>query len=548
MVLALAAYLADDPFTGILYTGFIIYVFVSEHGMSERSRKEIRFLTEIDCFLGNLKHHYFRTGSIRDAVFFATDGIGLPLRREIEEISDILESPEMKTLGIAYQNSHKSRYLRILMSMIMLVDENGDQNTGNGSVFINAVMQLRMEVRDARRFMNNRRHKFMGLTWTAALPLMSVGFIAAWAADTNPNLLLFYYGRTGTVLRLAILGIGFVCYRFAANLKNTGIETAQDADGEDRDPFTDRIRQLKKSIKSVILFCCAGVTVLLCLISGHAEAVQLLKTDTRNIEMLCDIADGRQIAAMEYLIPLYTCELIENKDLPRDPQQIAYRLLEEKGIGSTEVASSAADEIIRRAQAADRERTDPVDLLTVLVFAALTACCPKLDMIFEKLLKGGKIKDEIILLQLIVSIQKDVPGIDPKAILETLESFSVYFKEPLRKCIDEYGICETEALEQLRNSCDNADFLRIVDCFIVADELGTETAFDEISSEIRAFREDRKAERTIDLENDVLLGTLAAILPGGIILFGYLLVPFMISALNLFNTYQDSLKDFISIT
>ena len=547
MILAVAAYLADDPFIGVIYTGFIVYVFVSEYKHSEETGKEIRFLTELDRFLGNLKHHYFRTGSIRDALFYAADGIKAPLSIELAEIAGILESPDLRTLGNAYQNSEKNRYLRLLMSMMMLVEENGDQDNENGSVFINAAMQLRMEVRDERRFIKNRKHKFMGLTWTAALPSLSVGFIASWATETNPNLLLFYYGRTGTLLRLTIAGISFVCYRFVSGLKNAGIEsTNEEALGSN--VILRWLEGLKKGIKRIVLFCFTGLIVLSALMYSHKEAVRLLQTDTGNIEMLCDIADGRQIAAMEYLIPLYTRKLVMEKGPMPDVEELAGELLNEDGIGNAEVASSAAEEVIRRAEMAVSEGTDIIDLIVVLAAAAIAAFYPKLGGVFDKIVRNSKVKDEIILLQLIVSIQKDVPGISPRVIMETLESFSVYFKEPLRRCIDEYGICETEALEWLKNSCENTDFVRIVDCFIMADELGTETAFDEISSEIRAFREDRKAERTIDLENDVLLGTLAAILPGGIILFGYLLVPFMISALNLFNSYQNSLKDFISIT
>ncbi|MCR5323588.1 MAG: hypothetical protein K6E85_10000 [Lachnospiraceae bacterium] len=542
----LALIISDNPVFGVLCMSFLIYVAVTEtKGASETSEK-LRFLKELDRFLGNLRHHYFRTNSIRDALFFGTDGIREPLRAELTEMLSILEDTDRRVKGSMYQNSEKDRYLRLLMSVIMLMEENGDSVNSEGSVFINAVMQLRMEVRDERRFISNRKHKFMGLSLTSALPVASVQFISSWGVKTNPNLLLFYYGRWGMLFRLVILMISFICYRIILNLRV--LEYTAGRNRYDTARVLRWFDELGKTLKRAVLFSLSGTIMLISLITAHREAVSLLKCDASNIEMICDVADGRQIAAMEYLIPLYTQELLTDENRIVSKDEIVMRLLGEIGIRSEEVAQTAADEIIRRVNAVKNEKVDIWDLLIVLTVSIIGALYPDIGELFDKLASGGRIKEEIMQLQTIVSIQKDVQGISPVIMLESLECFGQWFKKALRRCINNIGINEGEALQQLKISCEDDDFERIADCFILADELGVKEAFDEISSEIKAFREDRRSERSIRLDNDVLLATLVAVIPGGLILFGYLLVPFMVSALNMFNSYQDSLKDYISIS
>ena len=544
----LAVMVSKDRIYGGMCLCFLAYVALREYRTSKKADSQLKYLTELDRFCQNLKHVFFRTGSIRDAVFLGSGRVKQPLKKELEDIYGILESPDAGTLGSVYQNSDKDKYLRLLMSLFLLVEENGDSNTDEGSVFMNAVMQLRMEARDERRAISARRHKFMGLSLTAALPCASVLLIASWGAGVNPNLLTFYYGRTGTVFRIVILMISLICYRIVSGLKNPDIPQKEGIYLVVKGKRTDILENIGLNLRRTILFSFFGIVMLLSLLEAHHETVRLLKTDHSNINMLCDVADGRQIAAMEYLIPAYTQIYTEDSADHPAKDELAEILLEEDGIRTLEVASASAEEIIRRVEAIDDEKPDPIDLIIVIAAGLAGFFYPDLEVFFETLMRRSRIKDEIMQFQTIISMQKDVPGMSPILIMESLESFSDYFRPSLKTCLNDIGTNEEEALLRLKMSCTDPDFERIADCFMMADELGVTDAFDEISSEIRAFREDRRSERTIRIDNDVLLASLTAVIPGGLILFGYLLVPFMVSALNMFNSYQNSLKDYISIS
>ena len=137
---------------------------------------------------------------------------------------------------------------------------------------------------------------------------------------------------------------------------------------------------------------------------------------------------------------------------------------------------------------------------------------------------------------------KNIPGITAVSLLEEMELFSQIFKPAIRKCINEYNISDEKALRKMYETEKYAPFRRITDCFLMADELGLEDAFEEISAEIENFTENRKLERKILLDSEGMLGAVISVLPGGIILFGYLLLPFMVRSMQIFNEYQTGIS------
>ncbi len=142
-------------------------------------------------------------------------------------------------------------------------------------------------------------------------------------------------------------------------------------------------------------------------------------------------------------------------------------------------------------------------------------------------------------------MQKRVPGITPIEILESMEDFADYFRQPLRQCINEYCINERKALTDMAENQTYPGFVKLIDCFLAVDDAGIENAFDEVSAEIVIFKENRELSRMIILDNNVMFASLLSVIPGGLVLFGYLLIPFMVKALSMFNTYQDTLMEYI---
>lgn len=519
----------------VLLAVFMVYVVINEAGYLKEVSEKTRFLKDFDEFLSHVRHSYYYSGSCRDAVFFSIPKSNRRIRPQLELIQYCLEKDDSSVQAELPADINK--YVKLFISMAMLVAENGDTPPGEESVFIESVMQLRSDIQDERRFLENRKHRFMGFGLTAALPVLAVPFVASWASGTIPSLLLFYYGRTGNVILCVLLTCSVLCYRCVCELRN----------GTPSRKRQDKLHILMgKEEFRIICSLCAVAVMIPVLIFGHTKAAKLLLTDVSDIDNICEVADGRQLDAMARVIPKYTSDYVNSgEELQTDA--IVAALMNEPGIRTMEVASDTTEEIIRRVIAYKGEHFDLIDVIITLMAGCFMYFYRDIAELFEKAMRESRRQDEIMQFQSLIHMQKRVPGISPVQILESMEEFSDIFRPALLQCINEYSVNDVEALERMAESENYPDFVKIADCFLAIDEAGVEEAFDEISAEIVNFKENRRLTRAILLDNDALLGALLAVIPGGLILFGYLLVPFMVRSLAMFNAYQASLADYIAV-
>ncbi len=177
--------------------------------------------------------------------------------------------------------------------------------------------------------------------------------------------------------------------------------------------------------------------------------------------------------------------------------------------------------------------------------AGLAFVFPDVKRIFRTALLDGQKQDEVMRFQSLINMQKRVPGITPVEILESMEALSDIFRSSLQQCINNYSVNDGLALTELFEAEDYPEFRKLTDCFLAVDEAGVENAFEEVTAQITSFRENRELDRTILMDNNVMLASLLAVIPGGLVLFGYLLIPFMARAMIMFNDYQDALRGYM---
>ncbi len=536
---------------------FLVYVLINETGYVRYIGREVRFLTDFDEFLSNVRHFYYYSNSAEDAIFYSIPKCSKRIRPMLEELLAGLESEDrVRMLSSAAGAQHK--FVRLFLSLTVLVSDNGDVMEESSSVFLDSVMQLRSDVQSEKRYLESRRHRFAGLALTAALPPIAVPLVAAWGSDTIPSLRYFYYGRNGAVVLCAILALTVMCYEAIIYLREGkgrkyGFAKLSEMIGQRAGRYYRKVLFWLGDIEHE-RYVLALLTVLIMvpvLIAGHSSARSLLVTDTGDIENVSDTADGNQITAMKRVITeymsLYTGDGAEKIDpnAITEKDALAAMLLDEKGIRSKKVAEDTAAELIRRLNQYYAEYFGLPDALIVLIAAILAWLFPGLESSFKKALEDGRRQDEVMQFQSLIHMQKKVPGITPVEILESMESFSDIFRNSLQQCINNYNVNDELALTELAEAESYTEFRKLTDCFLAIDEAGIENAFEEVTAQISNFKENRELDRNILLDNHVLLASMLAILPGGMVLFGYLLIPFMARAMVMFNNYQDSLHQYL---
>lgn len=534
---------------------FIVYVAINEILYVRSVSEEKSFLGDFDEFLSHVRHFYYYTGTCEDAVFYSIPKCNRRILPVLSQISACLESGA-EAGSIASTASDLNKFARLFVSLALLVSENGDAAPDGNSVFLESIMQLRSDIQDEKRYLEGRRHRYTGLGLTAALPVAAVPFVAAWGSSTIPSLLNFYYGRTGNVLLCVILLVTVLCYRGVCNLRTDGHESGiyeTFIKGAKLPEWllncAQRVSEFwkNKQRKEVMLFAVTVLAMIPILAGGHAKAARLLADDVSDIDNISDTADGRQLTAMQRVIPQYVKAFAGSEaDAVPGHEQLLQQLLEEDGIRTEAVADDTAVEIERRIRAIHDERFGAVDLAIAVIAGLVAAMLPDFFGICSKVITDSRRLDEVKQFQSLIHMQKKVPGISTVDILESMENFSDIFRPGLQQCINEFCINDIEALNNLAMSETHPDFLRLTDCFLAVDEAGVEAAFDEVTEEIVNFKENRRLARTITLDNNALLGSLLAVIPGGLILFGYLLVPFMVRSIGMFNTYQENLGGYIA--
>lgn len=154
-------------------------------------------------------------------------------------------------------------------------------------------------------------------------------------------------------------------------------------------------------------------------------------------------------------------------------------------------------------------------------------------------------KSEILRLKSVIAIELGVGTASPLSLLEAMEPFADVFGDEIGAAAADYLTRGAEALEKLRDRADYLPFAQLADCLVMAEETGCEEAFSGIKDEVRALHEDSELELTMLLEDRGILGMLLAVIPGMFILLAYLLAPFMLNALSLFESYTGKAKELL---
>lgn len=521
---------------------FLLFVAVSEIDAGIRRNSGIAFMHAFCGLISSVIHHYYRTGNVAEAVTCAADEgrAGRTDRRNeaaamvtdtADRLVTMLRAGNTEALVGEYMESDANRYLKLFVSVASLVSENGDTCDGDmtDSVFIRSVMQMKKEVCEEERRLVMRKHAFSGLSLLAALPVISVPFIAGWCSKTVPGLNGFYYGRCGGLIRLLLLLITAGVYATVLFLRDGRMRLARRSkSGQGR---------TGKLICAVLMFAVTlSVTVI-----GHATMRELLIEDVTGIENSLTVADSRTLRAMSGYTPIIMRKLADGTMAPVK-DGIAEALMKEPQIRKAETAELIADEVMERYGRYEKEHMDVIDIVISLVMAVAGWMLPDVCRSVRGTLSKERRNDEIMHFCTLIHMQKSIPGMTAVKLLESLENAAVYYKPAVTECLYSIGISEKRAYAALKAAAAEPKLRGIADSFEMIEEVGIEKAFTEISSEITEFSEDRRSERRIAEENEGLLARLISVIPGGLILFGYLVMPFIIGALRMFSEYSMQME------
>ncbi len=225
-------------------------------------------------------------------------------------------------------------------------------------------------------------------------------------------------------------------------------------------------------------------------------------------------------------------------------EELVAMISKEPGLRTTEAVEDMANVIVDKLETYDREAFDFLDIFIIIIAAVIAFFCPTLIMFVRKVVIKDRVADEIVQLQTVVNMMRKLPGILPINILLSMEEFSTVYKKSLRECISKYPTDPEAALQDLYFSEKETDFRMIIEDFLRVPQTGVENACAEVTSQIENYAENRKMEQKQSIEKMTKAAMWISMVPALVIIFGYMLTPFMMGVMKLFDNLSGSLGGF----
>lgn len=542
------------------------------------SRIHVRLLKQQLVYHELLRHKYYELQSVEDANYEACEVLNRRGLYEIyiqaERISDILSGADSEASLEHYYEVAPNKYLKLLAGMIYITREYGDTKKDGGSVFIRGISHLSSEIR-ADIFKRERlRLALRSLNVISLLPVFLIKPLRQWAGESFTPLNNFYNSKPGI-----ILGIGTVIVALAAcmairriqrfdkperpygerqflenRVYNLGLYRIVDrlAPGEYTKKKADLESLIKESASGINLRILYTRRILLGLLSfllGIILFIGLNINQAHHILYDPEIPEGylggrlsdAEYAKLQEITDLDREVLIRVGKKPDAP--LIREALAEKGITDQAAQDLALSRILEKCYRLNWCKFKWYELLFCILFFFLGYQVPVLSLRFLKSVRRIDMEEEVAQFQTLILMLKDMNRIHVEEILEWMEMFSVHFKEPIQKCLDNFSSGSEEALNQLKEDVAFPPLDGIIENLQLAnEELGVQKAFEELEDEMRYNQEKRKELNEYIVESKKNLGNMVGFLPVYALILLYLIVPMIVTGLQSLSAFYEQLS------
>lgn len=451
---------------------------------------ELKILLQLEQFITSVRHHYHVSRMIDEAIFDAMDEAPYEIRVHAMKFYEIITSEQCQELADQYHVAMHHNFLNLFLSLCVTVIEYGDRIVRDQSLFLMNLTNLKVEIQLEILRLKQQTYLYSGLTFVIVAPITVMKLIEQWAMWNLPELQSFYMGEIGYIVMLFIVIHTILIYRVVHALKGGSFVI--------RNEYIVLNDVLKLSfIQRVLNNYCAG----------RSEMVKQLKS---RIDRSGEQVDIQCFLFLKFLYAgvVLICS-------------ITIRMIRCFSNGG---------------------RYHWYELLGAIAMAVVCFYIPNIKLRFQEKIVDMEKEDEIIRFQSIILMLMYLERVTILEILEQIEDFSRIFRAQVQSCINNYNASDLQALEGLRDSTEFIPLKRMVDQFIMSDEIGIESAFDEVAAERHHFQNKRKQENENNLNRRFEIAQFISYIPAILVIGGYLIFPFLIECYRQLQEYQELMR------
>lgn len=561
-------FVSDSTSLVMLTSGVVSYTLMSHFQENRITACEQKFLNDFEHFLVLFKHYFVTYNSVTDALYTLCSLSGNMLRPHAKEMYVCLEARDREEKVKNYESEGYHKYLRLFMSLISNASENIDnqQNISQRDAFCKSLMVMRERISADKRMLIQKRTMLFGRALISGMACMFVPYISAWGIRINPQMIRIYKGVIGHSISALIIVISILGYSVNTLIRDADrlpLPTYSFASLISKFPPIYMLvnvllnfrggkyrRKLKEEMRihgektspealyteKLICFCIGVVAAFILLTNGYKEYRNEIVYDQNSIDYELMEATSKQLNYVKKNLALEIDSYLQTGKEPGEnyPSELMAKY---HWITDSVFAEAVAKVYGSRIEECRNSHFKGSDALIAVLFGMLLYWYPYLAMRFRWWFASSRKQDEVGQLQAIVFMMKDLPGISLLAILENMEHFAVVFKPHLQHCINEYGRNGAVALVNLIESAAFEPFGRLIDCFLMAANVGIQEAFSEIESDIVNFSEDEKIDKYQRLERERAISNIISLVPPVMVL-SFLLIPFLIYTIPSISTYE----------
>ncbi|MDI9509929.1 MAG: hypothetical protein QM217_09020 [Bacillota bacterium] len=563
-------FLSRRQLISLITAGLAIYIINSEIVSRIAKRHEIKLLTEMQMMLSEVVHYFYIDYRIDHAIYRARDYLGIDMKVVVDEIYQLLISPDREDGLREYYDNIPNKYLRAFVSQCLSLMERGDTILDGKHLFIRNLENLQREIDIEIDKLQRLSMEFMGVILCVVSPIFCIDIVKKFAISLKESMDKFYYGREGFLLDMGLLLIITVIYivmrksaeypafyqpshRWLLSLEKIGpVRKAMDnycvKNASKQERLQKELRNNGISISArffvlrsfliatSIFIVSLGITIYLHIYSKN----QLFVVSKHEIETLIPSSMDLQYDGITKIIEDYTRRFIERPSIRPETSQELMKIFRKEGIVyNSLIAEALAEEILLRVTRYQEDYITFFEVLVCLCISILAFYTPRILMKYG--ISRDAMEDEVNQFNAIIGMLMYNQAVTTKQILVEMESFAMVFKASIRMCIDDFSTGDIEALEELKEKEPYEPFRRIVDNLIRCDEMPIYQAFSEISLDQDGYMSKRKLKNEKSIRKRVFRAYLLAALPF-ILLFAYGLMPALVSSMYEMNQLLGELQ------
>ncbi|MEK5071634.1 hypothetical protein [Sporosarcina sp. FSL K6-1508] len=529
-------------------------------------RVEMRLLKQLKEFINRIRIFFHETKMVEEAVYAAIPYAGPEMKVQANRIYQILTSEDPEEEFAKYEQVVPSRFLKGVTGLLLMVKEQGDVVTNEGSSLTNGLSRINEELNSEFMFRSVLYYQTKGFPLLAIVPVFVAQPLKVWALNHFSFMNTFYESQLGLIVEVSSYALAVMMYmlfrkmgevkesKYQASMKNLKWEkwmlekssllqniVTRITPG----PHTKKYLLLSKLLKDAnsglkmdwltLQRMVITISVLVLLTGGlyfsHERDKRSVLYNVVPYSMLAGNVSAEEFEVYQEATT-FDREIIHKlKKLDKVTPEIMEVYIA-KSLGVDDLRDPKLkmihDRIADKYEKFQNAYLKWYEFLFVLLMAVGAWYFPVLLLKFQRHLRFKDMEKEIHQLLVWISILRKFDRISVYTMLIWLERMATVFKDPIRYALQDYDAGPEEALEKLGDTVNFEPFNQLVDRLQLSiTRISIQEAFDDVEIE-RAFYLEQLQEnnrRSLNLKDE--WSSMLCYLPVLFLITANLLIPLL---------------------